>query len=86
MNSGRARRQYVVVRGVVVLVRDDREVGQWPLELPGTTVDLDTIDHLSRLQLAARRLGCEVRFVRVCPRLRELLDLAGLGDWVEVEG
>lgn len=85
MSSGHARRHYLVVRGVVVLVRGDREVGRWPLELPGATVDLATIDHLSRLQLAARRLGCELRLAHLCPRVYELLDLAGLSNWVEVE-
>lgn len=73
------------MRGVVVLVWGDREVGRWPLELPGASVDLATIDHLSRLQLAAKRLGCEVRLAHLCPRVCELLDLAGLGDWVKVE-
>lgn len=74
-----------MVRGLVVLVRGDSELARWPLEVPGTTSDVGTIGHLSRVQLAARRLGYEVRFAHLCPRLRELLDLAGLGDWVEVE-
>ncbi len=70
---------------MVVLVRDDREVARWALEVPGPTVDLATIDYLSRLQLAAKRLGYAIRLTALCPHLRELLDLAGLGDWVEVE-
>ena len=74
-----------MVRGLVVLLRGDREVARWPLELPGTSIDLGTIDHLSRLQLAAKWLGCEIRLADLCPRVRELLDLAGLGNWVEVE-
>ena len=74
-----------MVRGVVVLVRGDREVARWPLELPGATVDLGTIDYLSDIQLAAKRLGCEVRLAHLCPRVWELLDLAGLRDWVEAE-
>lgn len=74
-----------MVRGSVVLVRDDREVGRWPLDLPGTTVDLATVDYLSRLQLTVKRLACEIRLAHLCPRLRELLDLAGLGHWVEAE-
>ena len=85
MSSAQARRHYLVVRGVVVLVRGDREIARWPLELPGATVDLGTIDHLSRLQLAARQLGCEVRLAHLCPHVWELLDLAGLSDWAEVE-
>ena len=74
-----------MVRGVVVLVWADREVGRWPLELPGRAVDLGTIDYLARLQLIARQADCEIRFAQLCPRVKELLDLAGLGDWVWVE-
>ncbi len=74
-----------MVRGVVVLVRDDQEVDRWPLEVPGRTVDLTTIEYLSRLQLTAKRLGYEIRLARLSPRVHELVDLAGLGDWVEVE-
>jgi hypothetical protein len=74
-----------VVIGLVVLVRSDQELGRWPLEVRGTTVDLATIDDLSRLQLMAKRLGCEIRLAHLCPRVRELLELAGLTGWVEVE-
>lgn len=74
-----------MVRAVVVFVRDGREVGRWPVDVPATTVDLATVDRLARLQLAAKRLGGEIRVTAVAPRVRELLDLAGLGDWIEVE-
>jgi hypothetical protein len=74
-----------VVRGVVVLVQAERELARWPLELPHARVDLRTIDYLARLQLVAKAAGCEVRLSDLCPRVRELLDLAGLADWVWVE-
>lgn len=40
--------------------------------------DLETVDALVRLQLAARRLGGAVRLLDACDGLVELLDLAGL--------
>ena len=45
-----------------------------------TTPDCETVDALCRLQLAVRRLGCELQLVHVSPRLRELIELAGLGE------
>jgi anti-anti-sigma regulatory factor len=42
--------------------------------------DAGTVDALARLQLTARRLGCEIRLRGASPRLRELLVLVGLGD------
>ena len=46
--------------------------------LVGPCPDLDTVDALARLQLAARRLGFSIRLDEVHPQLSELLDLAGL--------
>ena len=42
--------------------------------------DMGTIDALARMALAARRLGRHVELLRARPDLRELLELAGLGD------
>jgi ABC-type transporter Mla MlaB component len=42
--------------------------------------DAVTVDALARLQLAARRSGCEVRLCGAPSRLRELLAFMGLGD------
>jgi len=42
--------------------------------------DAVTADALCRLQLAARRTGCEVRLLGASRELRELLDLMGLRD------
>ncbi len=62
---------------MVVLVRGEAEVTSWPLG-GCACPDLDLVDHLARLQLTARRLGCEIRLVKAGPELRELLDLVGL--------
>ncbi len=42
--------------------------------------DAVTVDALARLQLAARRTGCQVRLVHASPELRELLAFLGLED------
>ena len=65
----------------VVLVRGDAEVASWAIPA-GQNLDLSAVDHLARLQLAARRAGYSVRLRGVPSRLRELLDLAGLSDIV----
>ncbi len=43
-------------------------------------VDAVTVDALARLQLAARRHGCQVRLRHASSELRELLDFMGLRD------
>lgn len=45
-----------------------------------TEVDLQAVDELCRLAVAARRLDCTLHLSGAGPRLRELLDLAGLSD------
>ncbi len=47
--------------------------------------DLRLIDRLGRLQLAARRLGFELRLLNVEPALAELVDLCGLSAALRVE-
>jgi STAS domain-containing protein len=44
--------------------------------------DLDAIETLARLALAARRLGCQVRLENAPPNLRDLLAFVGLADVV----
>jgi hypothetical protein len=46
---------------------------------------LGTLDALARLQLAARRRGCEIRLVGVSSELRELIAFAGLEAALPVE-
>jgi ABC-type transporter Mla MlaB component len=47
--------------------------------------DLTTIDVLARLQLAARRCGCELRLCHATAELRCLLELTGLEEVLALE-
>lgn len=47
-------------------------------DVHGVEPDAVTVDALARLQLAARRRGCEVRLRNACPALRDLVGLMGL--------
>jgi hypothetical protein len=67
------------VDAVVVLLRGDAEVTSWPLTGCGHP-DLAVVDHLARLVLVARRLGCSIRLRDACGKLTELVDLVGLGE------
>jgi anti-anti-sigma regulatory factor len=49
------------------------------------TISLATVDALARLQLAARRRGCELRLRGLPRELRELIELAGLTAVLGVE-
>ena len=42
--------------------------------------DIGTVDLLARLQLVARRYGCQIRLRGVSPELRELIEFAGLDE------
>lgn len=46
--------------------------------------DVGTVDELARLALVARELGGEVVLLGAAAELRELVDLAGLGDVLPV--
>ena len=46
---------------------------------------IETVDVLARLQLAARRVGIELRLRRVSSDLAELIALCGLTDALRVE-
>jgi anti-anti-sigma regulatory factor len=74
----------LVRSGATVVVCDVRAV---------VAADAAVVDVIARLQLTARRLGCEVRIRHAHPRLRELLRLMGLSGvvplcsrWSAVEG
>jgi len=41
---------------------------------------MGVVDQLARLQLEAKRMGCSIRVRNACSELRELIELAGLGD------
>jgi hypothetical protein len=64
---------------IVVLAVGGTELASWPL--PGSTQpDLDVIDGLARLALAARRLGGEIGLRNAGPELLALIDFVGLDD------
>jgi hypothetical protein len=63
----------------VVLVRGGDELSHWPL---AGRPDLDAVDALARLALAARRLGCAIRLRDADPDLVGLLALVGLAGEV----
>jgi hypothetical protein len=42
--------------------------------------DLDAVDQLCRMQLAARRLGCRIVLADVDERLRDLITFLGIAD------
>jgi anti-anti-sigma regulatory factor len=46
--------------------------------------DAAVIDALARVQLTARRLGCTVRYRHAHPDVRALLELAGLGQVLDL--
>ena len=49
-------------------------------DVTGVPPDAITVDALARLQLAARRLGCQVRLANASDELRELIAFMGLRD------
>jgi hypothetical protein len=81
MSRGWGRRPTTVPagqnHGLVVLVRDGRDVATWPLTLAGG-LELGVVDQLARLQLAARRCGCSIRLQDASDELLGLLHLCGL--------
>lgn len=66
----------------VVVSRCGTELTRWEL-CRATPVDLSLVDEVARLLLHARGMGYELRLHDPCPRLRELVVLAGLADVLE---
>jgi ABC-type transporter Mla MlaB component len=50
------------------------------IDVHGVSTNAVTVDALARLQLAARRYGCQVRLRNAAPELRELVGFMGLKD------
>jgi hypothetical protein len=73
------------VRAVVELLRGDEVVvlGAITCHRSG---DLDVVDDLLRLDLLVARLGWRVRVREVCDRLREVADLVGVADKLDLSG
>ena len=49
-------------------------------DVRGVDADAVTVEALARLQLGARRTGCQVRLRNASPELRELVAFMGLTD------
>ena len=49
-------------------------------DVAGVDIDAVTVDALARLQLGARRSGCQVRLRNASEELRELVSFMGLRD------
>jgi len=62
-----------------------REAAVVCCDVAGVGVDAATVDALARLQLAARKLGCEVRLRNASAALLELVEFMGLSN-VLVDG
>jgi len=54
--------------------------GEVLCDVCGVEPDAVTVDALARLQLASRRLSCQVRLCRASAALLELVELMGLTD------
>ena len=66
---------------MVALVRDGECVEVGPVT--ATTCDAALVEDLLRFDLAARRLGWQLRLRQVDQHLHELLDLVGVADRVD---
>jgi hypothetical protein len=62
---------------IVLVAPGDTELRRWRLAGNGRP-DLEAVDRVARLALAARRQGCEIRVRDACGELTELLELVGL--------
>jgi hypothetical protein len=63
---------------VTVCEPDGSPLGHWTLR-GNAAPDLETVDRIARLHLAAKAQGGTSLLSDVAPALRELLELAGLG-------
>lgn len=73
----RTRMSRPATGALVLLLRDGVEVASWPLAQDGVC-RLEVVDHLARLQLAARRVGYAIGVRDAGIDLWLLLDLVGL--------
>lgn len=69
----------------MVVHRAGTELTRWGVPLDGRS-DLDIVDELAKVALAARRSGVDLVVHVFCPRLASLIDLAGLRDAIGAEG
>jgi ABC-type transporter Mla MlaB component len=64
----------------VCALLEDSGTGVAVCDVRGVDPDAVTIDALARLQLAARRHGCQVRLRHASNELRDLVAFMGLAD------
>jgi ABC-type transporter Mla MlaB component len=64
----------------VCLLMRSRPIDVVLCDVHGVEADAVTVDALARLQLAARRHGCQVRLDRASDELRQLVRFMGLRD------
>ena len=62
---------------MVVVRRDGTELTRWPVPLDDRP-DLEVIDELAHVALAARRSAVDLHVDVLCPRLGSIIDLVGL--------
>jgi ABC-type transporter Mla MlaB component len=66
--------------GRICALLHERGPGVARCDVSGIEPDAVTVEALARLQLAARRLGCQVRLANASAELRELIAYMGLAD------
>ncbi|QGG96413.1 hypothetical protein [Actinomarinicola tropica] len=64
----------------ITVVADDGRRRVVVARLHSLRPDLDLLDRMARLQLAAARLGIGVGYAEPCPTLRRVIELSGLDE------
>lgn len=72
-------------RAVVVLRRHGTELIRWGVPADERP-DLDLIDELARVAVAAKRVEATLALHVFCPRLASVIDLVGLRDALDARG
>jgi ABC-type transporter Mla MlaB component len=75
-----ARNDLPGLRDRVCALLHERGPGVARCDVTGVEPDAVTVEALARLQLGARRLGCQVRLTNASAELRELIEYMGLSD------
>lgn len=65
---------------ITVVVADGEGDGRVVARLQGLRPDLDLLDGLARLRLAAAKVGLDLRYCEPCPTLRAVIEMAGLDE------
>jgi len=69
-------------RVCALLSRSDADLAL--CDVAGVAADAVAVEALARLQLAARRHGCQIRLEHTSAELRDLITFMGLGDVLAV--